>query len=437
MIEINDVVVLGANGTRGAGSGEVFAAGGCKVVFLARTAEKSHEGLVTAENMARAQRIADRISVGTYGDELEEVVAKADLIFEALAEDIELKKTFFARVDRCRRPDSIVATVSSGLSITEMAHGRSDSFRRNFLGMHLYNPPNVIVGTEVIPHPETDPALVPEVVRLLENRFGRVAIVTADKPAFAGNRIGFKVLNDVAILAESHGVAFADYLIGPYTGRAMPPLATVDLVGWDVHKAIVDNVYANTKDEAHGSFALPAYMQRLVAHGHLGDKTPERGGFYRRVKEGSKTLSLVLDPQTAGYKDMRDVPVHPIPFVEEMRRLNRVGRYGEAFKVFAEASGAEADLARRVILGYVSYALNRVGEHEVVVSTRDVDRIMAFGFNWAPPTALVDVLGVRTTIRLLEGLQLPVPRALEQAAQHPDQRLFREPHVNLGRFFAG
>jgi hypothetical protein len=62
---------------------------------------------------------------------------------------------------------------------------------------------------------------------------------------------------------------------------------------------------------------------------------------------------------------------------------------------------------------------------------------MAFGFNWAPPTALVDVLGVRTTIRLLEGLQLPVPRALEQAAQHPDQRLFREPHVNLGRFFAG
>jgi 3-hydroxyacyl-CoA dehydrogenase len=437
MIEINDVVVLGANGTMGAGSGEVFAAGGCKVVFLARSAEKAHEGLVAAENMARAQRIADRISVGTYGDELEEAVAKADLIFEALAEDIELKKTFFARVDRCRRPDSIVATVSSGLSITDMARGRSDSFRRNFLGMHLYNPPNVIVGTEVIPHPGTDPALVPEVVRLLEDRFGRVAIVTADKPAFAGNRIGFKVLNDVAILAETHGVAFADYLIGPHTGRAMPPLATVDLVGWDVHKAIVDNVYAHTSDEAHASFAMPVYMQRLVDHGHLGDKTPERGGFYRRVKEGSKTVNLVLDPQTGGYKDRRDAPVQPIPFVESMRQLNRVGRYREAFSVFAEASGPEAELARRIILGYVSYALNRVGEHEVVASTRDVDRIMGFGFNWAPPTALVDVLGVRTTVRLLEGLHLPVPPVLTQAAHHPDQRLFREPYVNIGRFFAG
>jgi 3-hydroxyacyl-CoA dehydrogenase len=437
MIEINDVVVLGANGTMGAGSGEVFAAGGCKVVFLARTAEKAHEGLVTAENMARAQRVADRISVGTYGDELEEAVAKADLIFEALAEDIELKKNFFARVDRCRRPDSIVATVSSGLSITEMARGRSASFRRNFLGLHLYNPPNVIIGTEVIPHPETDPTLVPEIVRMLETRFGRVAIVTADKPAFAGNRIGFKVLNDVAILAATHGVAFADYLIGPHTGRAMPPLATVDLVGWDVHKAIVDNVYANTNDEARASFALPAYMQRLVDHGHLGDKTPERGGFYRRIKEGNTTLHLVLDPQTGGYKDRHDAPVRPIPFVEEMRRRNRVGRYGEAFKIFAEAAGAEAELARRIILGYVSYALNRVGEHEVVAHARDVDRIMGFGFNWAPPTVLVDVLGVGTTIRLLHAARLPVPRVLEQAAQHPDRRLFREPHVNTGRFFAG
>ncbi len=437
MIEINDVVVLGANGTMGAGSGEVFAAGGCKVVFLARSAEKAREGLVTAQNMAKSQRIADRISVGTYSEDLEEAVAKADLIFEALAEDIELKKTFFSRVDRCRRPNAIVATVSSGLSIAEMAHGRSDSFRRNFLGMHLFNPPNVIVGTEVIPHAGTDPGLVPEIVRLLETRFGRVAIVTADTPAFAGNRVGFKLLNEAAILAGEFGVAFVDYLLGPHTGRAMPPLATIDLVGWDVHKAIVDNVYAHTNDEAHPTFAMPLYMQRLLDHGHLGNKTPDRGGFYRRIKEGKQTFNLVLDPATGGYKDMRDAPVQPVAFVEEMRRLNRIGKYREAFRVFAEAGGPEADLARRVILGYVSYGLNRVGDDEVVRSARDIDRIMGFGFNWAPPTALVDIIGTRTVVRLLEAQRLPVPRVLEQAAQHAGLRMFREPHVNIGRFFAG
>ena len=82
---------------------------------------------------------------------------------------------------------------------------------------------------------------------------------TSDTPAFCGNRVGFKVLNECAQLADEHGVAFIDSLVGPHTGRAMPPLATIDLVGWDVHKAIVDNVYANTNDEAHAAFALPAY----------------------------------------------------------------------------------------------------------------------------------------------------------------------------------
>jgi 3-hydroxyacyl-CoA dehydrogenase len=437
MIDTKNVVILGANGTMGAGSGEIFAAGGCDVVLLARSAEKAHEGLVTAQNLAKSQRIADRISVGTYSEDLEEAVAKADLIFEALAEDIELKKEFFTRVDRCRRPNSIVATASSGLSMAEMARGRSDSFRRNFLGMHLYNPPNVIVGTEVIPHAGTDPSLVPEIVRMLEIRFGRVAIVTADTPAFAGNRIGFKFLNEATILAGEFGVSFIDYLLGPHTGRAMPPLATIDLVGWDVHKAIVDNVYTHTNDEAHATFAMPAYMQPLLDHGHLGNKTPERGGFYRRVKEGKQTFNLVLDPATGAYKDMRDVPLPPIAFVEEMKRLNHFGRYQQAFQVLAEAAGPEADLARRVLLGYVSYGLNRVGESEVVRSARDIDRIMGFGFNWAPPTALVDMIGTRTTIRLLEAQHLLIPHVLEQTAQHPDQRLFSEPHVNIGRFFAG
>jgi 3-hydroxyacyl-CoA dehydrogenase len=436
MIEIKDVVVLGANGTMGAGSGEVFAGGGCDVVFLARSVEKAHEGLMTAQNMAKSVRIADRISVGTYSQDLEEAVAKADLIFEALAEDIELKKQFFARVDKCRRPDSIVATVSSGLSIAEMARGRSDSFRRNFLGMHLFNPPHVIVGTEVIPHAETDPKLVPEVVRMLETRFGRVAIVCDDKPAFAGNRVGFKVLNEAAILAETHGPAFIDYLIGPHTGRAMSPLATIDLVGWDVHKAIVDNVYANTKDEAHATFKMPLYMDKLIDHGHLGNKTPEHGGFYRRVKEGKQTINLVLDPKTGAYKDSRENGVHPVAFVEKMKQLHRVGLYREALKVFAEATGPEADLAKRVILGYVSYGLNRVGDQEVVRSPRDVDRIMGFGFNWAPPTVLVDVLGISTTISLLGKYKLPVPRVLHDAAKHPHERLFREPNVNAGRFFS-
>jgi 3-hydroxyacyl-CoA dehydrogenase len=434
MIDIKRVVILGANGTMGAGSAETFAAGGCDVVLLARATERAREGLIGAQNMAKSVRIADRMSVGTYDGDFDEAVSKADLIFEALAEDIELKKGFFERVDKHRRPDSIVATVSSGLSIAAMAAPRSDSFKRHFLGIHLFNPPNVIVGTEVIPHTGTDPGLVPAVVDMLEKRFGRVVTVCRDMPAFAGNRVGFKVLNEVAQLAAKHGVAFVDYLIGPYTGRAMPPLATVDLVGWDVHKAIVDNVHALTSDEAHDAFALPTYMAELIDEGHLGNKTPERGGFYRRTKEGGKTISLVLDPSSGGYKDPADVKVKPLAFVEKMRELHRIGCYVDAFKHFLTAEGAEADIARKVVFGYVSYALNRVGAKEVVDQPRDVDRIMGFGFNWAPPTVLADVMGVKETIKAIERCGLSVPTVLKQAKA--GERLFREPNVNVGRFFA-
>ena len=112
---------------------------------------------------------------------------------------------------------------------------------------------------------------------MLAKRLGRKVIVTRDRPAFVGNRVGFKVMNEAAQLAEEHGVAFIDYLVGPHTGRAMAPLATVDLVGWDVHKAIVDNVHANCpSDEARERFRLPAYMDaKAIAEGRLGDKTPD------------------------------------------------------------------------------------------------------------------------------------------------------------------
>lgn len=435
MVNIQRVVILGANGTMGAGSAEVFAAGGCDVVLLARSTEKAREGLAGAQNMAKSLRIADRMSVGTYDGDFDDAVGKADLIFEALAEDLEIKKEFFARVDAHRRRDAIVATVSSGLSITDMAKPCSESFRRNFLGVHLFNPPNVIVGTEVIPHAETDAGLLKDLVAMLERRFGRVVTLCRDQPAFAGNRVGFKVLNECAQLAATHGVGFVDYAIGPYTGRAMPPLATVDLVGWDVHKAIVDNVHANTNDEAHGAFALPTYVAELIDEGHLGNKTPERGGFYRRTKEDGKTLNLVLDPQSGAYRSPADMQVKPLAFVEEMRDLHHVGRYADAFKVFLSAAGPEADLVRRVILGYVSYGLNRVGENEVVREARDVDKIMGFGFNWAPPTVLVDLMGVKETIAALDKASLPVPRVIRDAK--PGEPLFRERDVNVGRFFAG
>jgi 3-hydroxyacyl-CoA dehydrogenase len=426
--KIQRVVILGANGTMGAGAGEVFAGAGFRVVMLARERDKAEAGLDAARNAARAEAVAERMEIGTYDNDLGRTIAEADLIFESLAEDLALKRHFLELVDRHRRDDAIVATGSSGLSIAEMARGRSDSFRKHFLGIHFFNPPNVIVGTEVIPGTETESAIVKSAVRMLGSRLGRKVIVTKDRPAFVGNRVGFKVLNEVAQLASERGVAYMDYLIGPHTGRAMAPLATVDLVGWDVHRAIVDNVHQNCEDEAHTYFELPAFMERGIREGRLGDKTPEQGGFYRQ--QGTETLAL--DPRSGSHGPLKKPA--PIEFVEKMKSLNRVGRYAEAMAALREAKGADADLCRRVVLGYVSYGLSRVGE--VAETPRDVDTIMSFGFNWAPPTALVDLLGARATIKMLSDLKLRVPACLEQAAGD-DARMFTGGVLDYGRTLIG
>jgi len=424
--QIRNVVVLGANGAMGSGSGAVFAAAGIPTTFLARTKDKAEAGRARAESMVKSTAISRFITTGTYDADLDQAVANADLIFEAVAEDLETKCTFFARVDRARKPDSIVATVSSGLSIAAMCGKQSESFRKHFLGIHFFNPPTMIVGCELIPHADTDPAVTAFVRDLLAGPLGREVIETADTPAFAGNRVGFKVLNEVAQLAEEHGVAFMDQLIGPHSGRAMAPLVTIDFVGWDVHKAIVDNLYANTKDEAHAAFALPAYMQKGIDAGRLGNKT--KAGFY---KKDGKAL-FVLDPKTGDYRPIAEVSVALPAFVDDMKAAIRVGRYQRAMDAFCSADGREGQLLRQVVLGYISYGLGRVGE--VVEQARDVDRIMGFGFNWAPPSVLADAIGARRTITLLEQAKLAVPRVLVEAAEK-NIHLFNEPTVDRGRFF--
>ncbi len=433
---LKKIVVLGANGAMGAGSAAMFAGGGCEVTLVARDIGKVEGALATIQGIAKSEVIADGISAMTYADGLETVLAGCDLIFECLAEDLELKREILAQIDAARPPDSVVATVSSGLSIREMSDGLSEGLRSHFAGIHLYNPPHMMTGTELIPHPDMPSKLRQALADELTERFGRHVIECADMPAFAGNRIGFKVLNEVAQLAEQYGVQMMDTLVGPYTGRAIAPLATVDLVGWDVHQAIVDNVYENLNDESHDSFLLPRYMGKLIERGHFGDKTPLLGGFYRRMRSDGRFTVEALDPATGRYSPLD--PALKVPFVEEVRELHRRGRYRAGIDHLVTVEGPEADIARKVILGYVSYALNRTGPGEVVESYNDIDRIMSSGFNWAPPSALVDLIGAERTQRLLDQYGLPVPELVRAAARgEVASPLFNLPFVTAGRYFSG
>src|SRR5262249_26997217 len=408
------VVILGANGTMGYGAAALFTQAVPEVVFLARTKTKAEEGLGEAIRQVRSPTVASRAKVGDYGHDFGAAVAGADLIFEALTEDFEIKKAMFDRVEEARRADSIVATVPSGLSINALCKNRGQSFRRNFLGLHFFNPPNVIVGTELIAGRDTDPAVVDYIEAFTRALLGREIVCTHDTPAFAGNRVGFKVLNEAAQLAEQIGPLLVDRIVGPYTGRALTPLATIDLVGWDIHRAIVDNVYENTKDEARETLELPAYMDKLMEKGVLGNKTG-RGFFWTEGK-----VRHVLDPLTGDYRPESELKLPRLSYIADVANFYSQARYAEGMQVFLAAEGEEAALARKVIAGYISYAFHRVGE---VTDTIDgIDRIMGAGFNWAPPSVLVDTMGAAAAVRLIveAGLDVPLPILAPPPPGHPN-----------------
>ncbi len=425
---IERVVVLGANGTMGYGSAALFTQAVPHVTFLARTKAKADEGLAAAISQVRSPTVASRAETGDYDKDLEAAVAKADLVFEALTEDFDIKKAMFDRVEKARRDDSIVATVTSGLSINSLCEGRGDSFRKNFLGLHFFNPPNVITGTELIAGNDTDPAVVDFVDVFSRVRLGREMIRTADTPAFAGNRVGFKVLNEAAQLAETLGPVLVDKLVGPYTGRALTPLATIDLVGWDIHRAIVDNVFELTNDEAHATLELPAYMAKLMDKGVLGDKTG--AGFFKR---DGKTR-LALDVASGGYKPVSEIALPDLGYIDDVAKLYHQGRYEEGIQIFLGADGDEAALARKVIAGYISYAFHRAGE--VTETITGIDLIMGAGFNWAPPSVLVDTMGPASAVAMIEEAGLPVPEILSKAAASGEpRRFFDHPAINIGKYF--
>lgn len=411
MKEFKTVTLLGANGTMGAGSAAIVAAfGGAKVHMLARTMEKAREGIKKAVGSVRSGVIESQFVPGTYENDLEKAVAESDWIFECVAESYEAKEPLHKRVAAVRKPGSLLSTVSSGLSIARLASHFDEDGQKHYYGTHFFNPPYKLVLCELVTHPGNDPEYTRELAEYLDKMLLRAVVVTNDTPAFAGNRIGFQLMNEVAQLAEEHqdkgGIHLIDSLLGGYTGRAMSPLATVDLVGLDVHKAIVDNIYENTKDSAHETFKMPAYMQKLIDDGALGNKAGK--GLYLRGKTADgKKFKQVLNTKTGAYEDL---PKIEIPFKKEAEAAIGASDYRKAIEIFTTAQGFEADLLRHIIARYIAYSFSLIPE---VTDLAGVDGAMGFGFNWVPPSAWVELLGgVDATKKFLESQKIAVPDAL-------------------------
>lgn len=175
----------------------------------------------------------------------------------------------------------------------------------------------------------------------------------------------------------------------------MAPLITSDFVGLDVHKAIVDNLYNNTNDYSHDSFVLPHYVETLIKEGKLGRKSS--GGLYKLVRydNGLKRMT-VYDIASNTYRDQIK---YVFPFVETMIANIEDGSYQTAFKALVNNKSQEATICLEFLLKYIMYSLYT--SKEVAKSVHASDDVMATGFNWCPPLALLEALSSVTDIKQL------------------------------------
>ena len=417
MTAIKKIAVLGGGGAMGSQSGAIFARAGVRCLFFDLTVDKARAGIDAAVKQSRSDVLKKYIEPRSFAD-MEKDLPECDWIFEAVAENLDLKSSYFIKTDKIRKKGSVVSTVSSSLSIKELAVGRSDDFKKHFLGVHFFNPPGNLQANELTFHPMNTADLKNSVSAFCKLNLNRINIVTLDRPGFAGNRIGFQFLNEAVIYAEKYGVEKIDYLLGPYTGRAMPPLATLDHVGLDIHRAIMNNISKKVTDERSGTHKIHAFFEKMIENGIMGRKGRDSSGFY--IREKNKPVQ-VIDPVTLKYNKVENIT---FDFVEKAKQFIHDGKYADAVDIIKNAAGVEADIVRHFILGYISYSFFRVGE----VTPKEegihgIDRVMAYGFSWVPPSGWVDFLGgPGETIKLMEKAGLPVPDKLRSL---PDNRTRR------------
>ncbi len=281
MMTINRIGIIGA-GTMGNGIAQVFAQSGYQVRLVdavapaldraKTTIEKSLGKFVEKGKMTAADRdaVIGRLSTGTDVAAL----ADADYVVEAIVEDVAAKRELFGRLDTITRPEVILSSNTSSISITTL--GAATKRPDRVLGMHFMNPVPLMTLVELIRGQATSVDSM-QVASGLCARLGKTAVEAADYPGFIANRILMPMINEaVYALMEGVGTPEAiDTVMKLGMNHPMGPLTLADFIGLDVCLAILEVLHEGLGDPKYRPCPL---LRRMVAAGHLGRKSGK--GFY-------------------------------------------------------------------------------------------------------------------------------------------------------------
>lgn len=379
-----------------AGPRNAFAANGVAFVRKSRPAA------------AFVPELADEIRVGNFEDDLQKV-SEADWIIEVVIERIDIKRALYEKIDQYRKQGSIVSSNTSGISIHAMAEGRSEDFRKHFLGTHFFNPPRYMKLLEIITTHETSPEVTEFVADFCDRRLGKGVAYAKDTPNFIANRIGtFGMMYGMKVMVDDgYTVEEVDKMSGPAVGRPKTAsFRTADLVGLDTFAMVAQNVYAGAiSDEKRDIFQLPDFLKKMVENKWLGNKSGQ--GFYKKTKTAQGSEVMALDVTTMEYRPSQKVK---LPALDNAKNIENLG---ERMKTLIYGDDRVGNFLWKTVSETLVYTANRIPE--IADDILQVDNALKWGFNWEMGIFETwDAIGVEKSVKKMESEGRAIPALVKQ-----------------------
>jgi len=315
-------------------------------------------------------RDAELIGQANYEEHLAQL-AECDLIIEAIAERMDWKRDLYQKIAPHVAPHAILASNTSGLSITQLSEALPEALRPRFCGIHFFNPPRYMTLVELIATPATQPEILDQLEAFVTTGLGKGVVRAKDTPNFIANRIGIAGMLSTMQEVDRFGLTFdvVDDLTGKRLGRASSgTFRTADVVGLDtmahVIKTLQDNLSLET-DPFYGSFGTPPVLKALIEKGHLGQKT--KAGFYKKVGRDVMRFELESgDYVPAGQK------------ADEVygRMLKKPA--AQRLQLLRNSEGPQGQFLWAILRNSFHYAAVHLAS--IAETARDVDQAMRWGF---------------------------------------------------------
>ena len=310
------------------------------------------------------------IGQANYEEHLEQL-RDCDLIIEAIAERMDWKTDLYHKIAPFISAHAIVASNTSGLSITQLSKALPDAIKPRFCGIHFFNPPRYMHLVELINTPTTTPEVLDQLEAFATSGLGKGVVRAHDTPNFVANRVGIAGMLSTMHEADNFGLTYdvVDDLTGKKLGRASSgTFRTADVVGLDtmahVIKTLQDNLDASS-DPFYGSYGTPAVVKKLLELGQLGQKT--KAGFFKKVGRDVLRFDLEAEEYVPGGQKADEV---------YGRMLKKPA--AERLQLLRNAEGAQGQFLWAILRNSFHYAALHLGS--IADNARDVDQAMRWGF---------------------------------------------------------